>query len=67
MRENVGVGGVPQIPNLGLAFGFGVIGFAAAYIIGAVLGDYDMTADIGVGAVVGGIVWLILALKRKGA
>jgi hypothetical protein len=58
---------VPQIPNLGLAFGFGVVGFGVAYIVGATLGVYDMTADVGAGAVVGAIAWLILAFRRKGA
>jgi hypothetical protein len=51
---------VAEIPKLGLATGFGVIAFGIAFIVSGRWFEQNINLDIGIGAVVGGIAWLIM-------
>jgi hypothetical protein len=52
-----------NIPNWGWALGFGIIGFGIAFIIDMRLTGGNMHVDLGIGAVVGGLAWLMKTLR----
>ncbi len=48
-----------SIPNWGWALGFGIIGFGIAYIIDMRFWGGNPYVDLGIGAIVGGLAWLV--------
>ena len=56
---------MPKIPNFGLAFGFGIIGFGLAYTILTYLIGENRPRDLAIGAIIGGIAWLIATIKGR--
>jgi hypothetical protein len=52
-----------NIPNYGWALGFGIIGFGVAYIIDMRLTGGNTYVDLGIGAIVGGLAWLVKTLR----
>ncbi len=58
---------MPEIPNLGKAAGFGIIGFGLSYVVMLTAGmDTDYPADVAVGAIVTTGAWLVLTLRKNG-
>jgi hypothetical protein len=52
-----------NIPNFGWALGFGIIGFGIAFIVDTYLTGGNIFVDLGIGAVVGGLAWLVKTLR----
>ena len=53
---------MPEIPKLGLASGFGIIGFGATYIVTDRWFKHDVWFDMGSGAIIGGLAWMVIIL-----